>query len=116
MASRETDPSKQPCTFGKKLLSVMDDPTDERECESDASRWPLLWVGGAVSLCCIFAAPATGGAAVGGTLAGGATAALGGTLIQILVVGLTVGLIGLVLRLRSSSNSCERDATPSGDT
>lgn len=104
-------PPQQTCTFGKNLASIMDDSAKDGENESDASRWPLLWVGGAVSLCCIFAAPATGGAA-GGALAGGATAALGGTLIQILVVALTVGFIGLVLRLRSSSDSCERDAAP----
>ncbi len=89
----------------------MDDSTEDGEGESEPpSRWPVLWVGGAVSLCCLFAAPATG--AAGATLAGGATAAAGGTLVQIAVVALTVGMIGLVVRLRSGSDSCERDATP----
>jgi len=41
------------------------------------SRRALLALGGALSLCCLFAAPAATGVA-GRTAAGGATAALGG--------------------------------------
>lgn len=71
------------------------------------SRWSLLGLGGVVSLCCLFAAPATTGA-VGGAVAGGTTAALGGGLVRILVSALTVGGIGIALRLRSDSPPCEK--------
>jgi hypothetical protein len=74
--------------------------------ETDASaRWSLLGVGGTVSLCCLFAAPAATGAA-GSTVAGGATAALGGGLVRILVSALTVGVIGLAMRSRIGSCAC----------
>lgn len=72
----------------------------------DGSRWSLLGVGGALSLCCLFTAPvATGGAS--GVTAGGATAALGATLLQIAVAALAVGVAGAALRWRSGSRSCD---------
>ncbi|WP_232688791.1 hypothetical protein [Halobacterium zhouii] len=74
--------------------------------EESTSRWSLLAVGGGLSLCCLFAAPAATGVA-GGTAAGGATAALGGGLVRIAVAALTVGLVGFVIRWRSDS-SCDR--------
>ncbi|WP_246989344.1 hypothetical protein [Halorientalis marina] len=72
-----------------------------------AARWSLLGLGGVVSLCCLFAAPATTGAAVG-TVSGGATAATGGGVVRVLVSALTVGLVGVVVRYRiDGSCSCE---------
>jgi hypothetical protein len=60
------------------------------------STWSILGVGGLVSLCCLFTAPVTAGAA--GTAAGaGSAAALGGTLLQIAVTALTVGLFAIVI-------------------
>ena len=82
----------------------------EDESAESGSRWSLLGLGGAVSLCCLFAAPATGGA-VGGTVAGGATAALGGGVVRILVSALTVGLLGLALRYRGGSCACDQNAS-----
>ncbi|WP_232701775.1 hypothetical protein [Halobacterium wangiae] len=85
--------------------------TSEEDADADSGdRWTLLGVGGALSLCCLFAAPAATGVA-GGTAAGGATAALGGGLIRVLVAALTVGVIGVVLRLRSGSGSCEKNCS-----
>jgi hypothetical protein len=69
---------------------------------SDAgSRWSILGIGGALSLCCLFAAPAATGAA-GGAVAGGTTAALGGSLVQILVAGLAVATLAVASRLRQA--------------
>ncbi|MFD1589502.1 hypothetical protein ACFR9U_21200 [Halorientalis brevis] len=75
--------------------------------ESETSgRWALLGIGGTVSLCCLFAAPAATGAA-GAAVAGGTTAAIGGGVVRVLVSALTVGLIGVLLRARGDSCSCE---------
>jgi hypothetical protein len=63
--------------------------------------WRLLGVGGALSLCCLFAAPAAGAAAAGGT-----AAALADGLVRIVVTALTVGLFGAVYRVRSSGCTC----------
>lgn len=73
--------------------------------ESSAPPWRLLGVGGALSLCCLFAAPAAGAAAAGGT-----AAALGGGLVRVLVTVLTVGVVGAVSRLRSSTRACDAPA------
>ncbi len=72
--------------------------SDEDASAEDASTppWRLLGVGGALSLCCLFAAPTAGAAAAGGT-----AAALGGGLVRILVTALTVGVVGVVYRFRS---------------
>lgn len=83
----------------------MADTADEDGDNSDA-RWPLVAVGGAVSLCCLFAAPAATGTA-GGVAAGGATAALGGGVVRVAVSALTVGLIAVVWRLRTDANCSE---------
>jgi len=64
-------------------------------------RWSILGVGGALSLCCLFAAPAATGTA-GGAVAGGTTAALGGSLVQIFAAALAVGVLALGYRLRSA--------------
>lgn len=85
------------------MTDIQTEPTDET---GSRRRWSLLGLGGALSLCCLFAAPAATGAA-GATAAGGATAALGGGLIRILVAALTVGVLGFVYRFRSDSKSCE---------
>jgi hypothetical protein len=72
----------------------------EQDDDSGMSQWSWLGLGGVASLCCVFAAP-SGAAALGGAAAaGGTTAALGGGLIRIAVVTLTVGVIALALRLR----------------
>jgi predicted lipid-binding transport protein (Tim44 family) len=77
--------------------------SDAEASTEDASTppWRLLGVGGALSLCCLFAAPAAGAAAAGGT-----AATLGGGLIRILVTVLAVGLIGAVYRVRSFGCAC----------
>jgi len=80
----------------------MTDVADEDGDDSDA-RWPLVAVGGAVSLCCLFAAPAASGVA-----AGGATAALGGGVVRVAISALTVGLLAVVWRLRTDANCCEK--------
>ena len=79
--------------------------TDADDTGDDGGRWSLLGVAGGLSLCCLFAAPAATGAAAG-TVAGGATAALGGGLVRILVSAAAVGCLGVVLRLRADSPAC----------
>ncbi|GAA0681458.1 hypothetical protein ACFQDG_18080 [Natronoarchaeum mannanilyticum] len=84
------------------------DTGSETDANSDAAStppWGVLGAGGAVSLCCLFAAPAANGVA-GGAAVGGATAAAGGSLTLIVVTALTVGLLGAAFRLRSSGRSC----------
>jgi len=66
------------------------------------SRLVLLGVGGLLSLCCLVAAPATT-SAVGTQAAGGASPAVGGGLVRILVSAITVGCIGAAVRLRADS-------------
>jgi hypothetical protein len=78
--------------------------TEPTEDTSSVSRWSLLAVGGAVSLCCLFAAPATMGA-VGTSAAGGSTVAPTDGLVQIVVSIAAVGILGLVLRLRTGLRS-----------
>lgn len=77
--------------------------SSETEVDSGSqARWSILGLGGVVSLCCLFAAPLTAGSA--GTAAGaGSAAALGGSLLQIAVTALTVGIFGVVLSLRTRS-------------
>lgn len=69
---------------------------------ASTSPWRLLGVGGALSLCCLFAAPTAGAAAAGGT-----ATALGGGLVRIVVTALTVGVVGAVYRFHSSDCACE---------
>lgn len=87
----------------------MSSSADEQTgADSDGnSRWPLVGVGGAVGLCCLFAAPGAGGA-VGSTAGAGAMAAFGGGLVQILVSALTVGAIGVAVQLYAGRRSCKR--------
>jgi len=78
------------------------------------SRWSLLGLGGVLSLCCLFAAPAATGAA-GGAVVGSTAAATGvvgspvadgtafGGVIRILVSAVTVGTIGAIVRTRMGS-------------
>jgi hypothetical protein len=82
------------------------DGTAADERETTAARWTLLGLGGTASLCCLFAAPAATGVA-GATVAGGATAAIGGGLVRVFVSALAVGLVGLGLRFRAGSCDCE---------
>lgn len=77
---------------------MTDTDTDTTDEANSKRRWSIFGVGGAVSLCCLFTAPAATGA-VGSTAAGGATAALGGGVIRILVAAVTVGAIGIAARL-----------------
>ncbi|MEF8791139.1 MAG: hypothetical protein V5A61_13530 [Haloarculaceae archaeon] len=74
---------------------------------SERSYRPLLGIGGALSLCCLVAAPATTGAA-GGVAGGGVVAVFGGSLVQVLTTALTVGLLGVLVRVRSGDDA--RDA------
>ena len=86
---------------------MTDTPSDTTEEATSRGRWSLLGLGGTVSLCCLVAAPAATGA-VGTAVAGGTTAALGGGLVRILVSAVTVGIIGIAVRIWSSSPSCKR--------
>jgi hypothetical protein len=81
--------------------------TDESAAEESASTgWrSLVGLGGAVSLCCLFATPA-GTGAVGTTVAGGTTAALGGGVVRILVSAVAVGAVAAVVRMRTDCGSC----------
>jgi hypothetical protein len=72
----------------------------EQDDDSGLSRWSILGLGGVGSLCCVFAAPSSTAALGGAAAAGGTTAALGGDLVRIAVVTLTVGTIAAALRLR----------------
>jgi hypothetical protein len=83
-----------------------DGATGSEDGSSQSGRWALLGVGGAVSLCCLVAAPAASGA-VGTTAAGGTTAALGGGLVRVFVSALTVGAVGVWLRYRAEPCRCE---------
>jgi hypothetical protein len=81
--------------------------SDEDANAGDASTppWGVLGVGGAVSLCCLFAAPTAGDAAAGGT-----AGAIGGGLIRIVVTALTVGVIGTFCWLYSSGDTDQSSA------
>lgn len=72
--------------------------SDDTDAES-TDRWPLLGFAGALSLCCLFAAPTATGA-VGATAAGGATAAAGGGIVRIAVAATTAAAVGFVLHRR----------------
>lgn len=63
---------------------------DSDDAGDSRSRWALLGLGGALSLCCLFA-PAAGVA--GGAAAGGTVASLGGGVVQIAVTAFTVGAL-----------------------
>jgi len=82
----------------------MTDP--DGTAESTRSHWSLLGIGGALSLCCLVAAPATSGA-VGGAAGASTAATLGGSLVQVLVTAVTVGLLAGFVRLRTGGESCE---------
>jgi hypothetical protein len=78
--------------------------TDADDDGDSDSRLPLLGVAGALSLCCVFAAPAST-AVVGGTAAGTTTAAVGGGAVQIFVAAVTVAAIAFFYRLRAHARS-----------
>lgn len=65
----------------------------------------VLGLGGATALCCLFATPAATGA-VGMTVPGGTTAALGGGIIRILVSAVTVGILAVAIGRRTDRGSC----------
>lgn len=88
---------------------MSDDPTDTDDEPTDTDDASTGWrslagIGGVVSLCCLFATPAATGA-VGTTAAGGATAALGGGLVQILVTALGVGIAAFVIGMRTDCDA-----------
>ena len=74
------------------------------------STWSILGIGGVASLCCLFIASATT-AAAGSALSGSATAAFGGTLVQIAVTALAVGVVAAGVsverRVRGSSSTAD---------
>ncbi|WP_436925013.1 hypothetical protein [Halosimplex amylolyticum] len=78
----------------------------DAETDGAGSRWSVLGIGGLVSLCCLFVAPATTGAA-GAVAAGGATAALGGGLVQIAVTAVTIGALAGTYRLSRNGRSSD---------
>lgn len=84
---------------------MTDESPDYDGSSASTSRRSLIGLGGAVSLCCLFATPAATGA-VGTTVAGGTTAALGGGLIRILVTAFGVGIAASVIGWRASCDSC----------
>lgn len=75
--------------------------SDEDTSAEDTSTppWRLLGVGGALSLCCLFAAPTAAGAAA----AGGTVAVLSSGLVRIVVTALTAGVIGGLYWLHSAN-------------
>ena len=85
--------------------------TDPDEASDRTARWPLLGLGGAVSLCCVFAAPSASSAvttaAAGGAAAGGAAAGTGADAVRIVVTALAVGLLVFVVRRRTDASSDE---------
>ena len=66
--------------------------TMERTGSNAGSRWSTYGIGGLASLCCVFLASAMA-AAAGGTISGGVTATLGGTIVRIVVTVLAVGTV-----------------------
>jgi hypothetical protein len=80
--------------------------SEESADESAGARWSVLGIGGLASLCCLFVAPATTGVA-SGTAAGGTTAALGGSLVQVAVTALTVGALAGIVRLSRRHRSAD---------
>ncbi len=72
------------------------------ESDRSMSRWSLLGLGATVSLCCLFAAPTASSAAVAGSTA----AAAGGGVVRVVVTGLTVAVVGAVLRYRTGPCDC----------
>lgn len=60
------------------------------------SWWPILVVGGAVSLCCLFAAPSATAAVATGVAA--ETSALGGGVVRVLVSAIAVATIAVAIR------------------
>ncbi len=68
-----------------------------------ASRRSLFGLAGAASLCCLALAPGAVGLAGGGAAAG-----LGAGLGQIIVTVLTLGVIGFVVRWRTSCSDCKQ--------
>jgi hypothetical protein len=78
----------------------------EEDIESTRSYWSLFGIGGALSLCCLVAAPAASGA-VGGAAGASTAATLGGGVVQVLVTAVTVGLLAGLVRLRTGGESCE---------
>lgn len=84
---------------------MTDEHTESDDASGSTSRRTLLGFGGAVSLCCLFATPAATGA-VGTTVAGGTTAALGGGVVRILVTALGVGVAAFVIGLRTDCDDC----------
>ncbi len=82
---------------------MTDEPTDTNDASTG---WrSLVGIGGAVSLCCLFATPAATGA-VGTTVAGGTTAALGGGLVRVLVTALGVGIAAFLVGRRADCDDC----------
>jgi len=74
--------------------------------ESTRSHWSLVGIGGALSLCCLVAAPAASGA-VGGAAGASTAALLGGGLVRVLVTAVTVGLLVGLVRLRTGDECRE---------
>ena len=84
----------------------MTEPSADADDSSALSGWrSLLGLGGAVSLCCLFATPA-GTGAVGTTVAGGTTAAMGGGVVRIVVAAVAVGAVAAAVRLRTGRECC----------
>jgi len=77
----------------------------DESAESTRSYRALLGLGGALSLCCLVAAPAATGAA-GAATGGGVAAALGGSVVQILVTAVIVGLLAGFFRFRTGGEIC----------
>lgn len=76
----------------------------------DTGRWGLLGLAGAVSLCCVGLFTLAGGAAVGGGIVAGVTAATGGVgglrgfVVTGVITALPLLVIGLVLRRRETND------------
>ena len=88
--------------------TMTDADTDSTDEAHSKIRRLILGIGGVLSLCCVFVAPAATGA-VGITATGGTTAALGGGFVEILVSAVTGGVIAIVARIWANLRTSEEE-------
>lgn len=85
---------------------MTDASKDEVENANSKNRWPLIGLGGVLSLCCLVTSSAATGAA-GATVAGGTIAAFGGDLTRIFASAVTAGAVGIAIQVWPSHRFSE---------